>query len=102
MRFRLPGIDSTGQGATRQISNVGIYHVALVSRLVRTLDIALQPAVALAVRLMTVPTDEPVFVLDELELRFNRAAFTVSIDARIAEAVESVVPPRRGRPRRGR
>jgi hypothetical protein len=71
-----------------------------VSRLVRSLGIGLEPASALAVRLLAAPPGEPILVLGELELRFDRAAFVASVDARIAEAVESVVPPRRGRPRR--
>jgi hypothetical protein len=101
-RFAIPGIDSGGQGTSRRISSLGIYHVALVSRLVRALGIALQPASALAARLMATPPGDAVFVIGELELRFDRAAFVASVDARIADAVESVVPPKRGRPPRDR
>lgn len=101
-RFAIPGIDSGGQGTSRRISSVGIYHIALVARLVRALGIALEPASALAARLMAATPGDPVFVIGELELRFDRAAFVASVDARIAEAVESVVPPKRGRPPRDR
>jgi hypothetical protein len=101
-RFAIPGIDSEGQGTSRRISSLGIYHVALVSRLVRALGIALEPASALATRLMATPAGDPILVMGELELRFDRAAFVASVDARIAEAVESVVPPKRGRPPRDR
>jgi hypothetical protein len=81
---------------------VGIYHVALVSRLVRAMGISLEPASTLAVRLLAAPHGEPIVVLGDLELRFDRAAFVASIDALIAEAAELTLPRRRGRPRRAR
>ena len=99
-RFALPGVESIGQGSTRRISNLGIYHVALVSRLVETLGVPLEAAAALAVKLLDAGTDARLTVFGELELRFDRQTFVESVDAQIAEAVESVVPPRRGRPRR--
>ncbi len=99
-RFALPGIESIGQGSTRRISNLGIYHVALVSRLVATLGVPLEAATALAVKLLDAGAGERLGVFEELELRFDRQAFVESVDARIGEAVESVVPPRRGRPPR--
>lgn len=99
-RFAMPGVESIGQGSTRRISNLGIYHVALVSRLVETLGVPLEAAAALAVKLLDAGTDARLTVFGELELRFDRQTFVESVDAQIAEAVESVVPPRRGRPRR--
>ena len=101
-RFTLPGVESPGKGTSRLISNLGIYHVALVSRLVRSMGISLEPASTLAVRLLAAPLGEPVVVLSDLELRFDRAAFVASIDALIAEAAEATLPRRRGRPRRER
>jgi hypothetical protein len=94
-------VESPGKGTSRRISNVGIYHVALVSRLVRAMGISLEPASTLAVRLLAAPPGEPL-VLGDLELRFDRVAFVASIDALIAEAAELTLPRRRGRPRRGR
>jgi len=73
-----------------------------VARLVRSTGISLEPASALAIRLMATDTGQPVTLLGELELRFDRAAFVASVDSSIAEAVELTVPPRRGRPRAGR
>ena len=99
-RFELPGVDSTGQGTLRRISSVGIYHVALVSKLVDGLGVPLDAASALAIRLLDSRVDQPLSVFGELEIRFDRAAFVEAVDARIADAVESVVPPRRGRPRK--
>jgi hypothetical protein len=101
-RFALPGVESPGKGTSRRISNVGIYHVALVSRLVRGMGIPLEPASTLASRLLAAPTDEPIVVFSDLELRFDRAGFVASVDALIAEAAELTLPRRRGRPRRQR
>jgi hypothetical protein len=84
---------------TRRISSVGIYHVALVARLVRSMGIPIEPASVLATRLLSAEGDDSVELLGELELRFDRAAFVASIDRLIADAVELTVPPRRGRPR---
>ena len=53
------------------------------------MGIALRAASTLAVRLLAAPPGEPIVVLGDLELRFDRAAFVASIDALIAEAVES-------------
>jgi len=95
-------VESPGKGASRRISSVGIYHVALVARLVRAMGISLEPASTLAVRLLAAPPDEPIVVGGALELRFDRVAFLASIDALIAEAAELTLPRRRGRPRRER
>lgn len=98
----MPGVESVGQGTTRRLSNVGIYHVALVARLVNALGIPLEAASGLAVRLLSSGSEEPFAVFRELEVRFDRRAFVATVDADIAEAVESVVPARRGRPPRER
>jgi hypothetical protein len=97
-RFPLPGVARAGQGNARSISTAGVYHIALVSKLVDALELGVEPAAALAIRLLDAVDDRRVVLFDALELRFDRATFTASVDARIAEAVEWVVPPRRGRP----
>ena len=76
--------------------------MALVARLVRSVGIPLEPASALAIRLMAADDGRPLALLGELELRFDRAAFVASVDRSIAEASELTVPPRRGRPPAGR
>ena len=101
-RFALPGVESPGKGASRRISALGIYHVALVSRLVRAMDFSLEPASTLAVRLLAAPPGKPIAIIGDLELQFDRAAFVASIDALIAEAAELTLPRRRGRPPRER
>jgi hypothetical protein len=96
-RFELPGVHAAGQGTSRRISNVGVYHIALISQLAATLSLPLETAVRIAARLLGADSDAFV-AFRGLELHFDRAAFVASVDERIAEAVESVVPARRGRP----
>ena len=76
--------------------------MALVARLVRSVGIPLEPASALAIRLLAADDGQPIALLGELELRFDRAGFVASIDSLIADAAEATVPPRRGRPPAGR
>ncbi|HVX40487.1 MAG TPA: hypothetical protein VHB25_13025 [Gemmatimonadaceae bacterium] len=96
-RFEIPGVDRAKQGVARRISVAGIYHVALIRRLSAELRVPLDTAVAIAGQLLT--TDARHVPLgDGLEIRLDREAFTREVDARIEEAVESVVPARRGRP----
>ena len=96
-RFEVPGVHSDGQGSSRRISNVGVYHIALISQLAAALSLPLDAAVRLAIQLLGADPDAFV-AFRGLELHFDRAAFVASVDERIAEAVESVVPARRGRP----
>ena len=96
-RFDIPGVDRARQGVSRRVSVHGVYHVALIRRLAMELRLPLDVAVAVAGQLLT--TDARHVPLgDGLEIRLDRQAFAREIDARIAEAVESVVPARRGRP----
>lgn len=91
------GVESAHQGIARRISTRGIYHIALVHYLNQDLGIAVHRAVPLAERLLTTDATHVGFP-GHLELRLDRAAFQRELDHRIAEAVESTVPARRGRP----
>jgi hypothetical protein len=97
-RFELPGVQSSGQGTSRHISSIGVYHIALISQLAAALSLPLEAAVRLGVQLLAGNPDVVLVAFHGLELHFDRAAFVASVDERIAEAVESVVPARRGRP----
>ena len=95
--FDIPGVERTQRGSPRRITPRGIYHIALARQINLELNTTLRTAVALAESLMRADGAEfPVF--QELALRFDRRAFEIAIDARIADAVESIVPARRGRP----
>jgi len=95
--FSVPGVRGGRQGIPRRISADGIYHIALIRRLHLELGLGVSDAVSLATRLLS--TDVGQFSLaDQLTLHFDVTRFRRSIDAAIAEGVESVVPARRGRP----
>jgi hypothetical protein len=95
-RFDIPGVDSSHQGLSRRISDIGIYHIALIRALTAELEVSTARAVTLAGQLLTIP--DAVIVADDLELVFDRPSFERRIDARVSEAVESIAPARRGRP----
>ncbi len=95
--FDVPGVESARQGVARRVSTHGVYHIVLVRRLSSVAGVSIERAVDLAQRLLT--TDASHVPLGHaLELRIDRHAFQRDVDERIALAVESVVPRRRGRP----
>jgi len=95
-RFAVPGVESARQGLSRRISDLGVYHVALIRLLTSELDLSTARAVSLASQLLAVPGS--IRIADDIELVFQRAMFEERIDDRIAIAVESIAPARRGRP----
>jgi hypothetical protein len=95
-RFDVPGVDSSKQGLSRRISDLGIYHIALIRVLTAQLEVSTARAVAIAGQLLTVPGS--LTIADDIELVFDRQSFERRIDARVADAVESIAPARRGRP----
>lgn len=94
----IPGVESARRGVARRISTSAIYHIALVRRLSQNLGVSVDRGVTLARELLLSTADE-VAILGYVALRFDRHAFEREIDGRIADAVESIVPARRGRPR---
>ena len=96
-KFDIPGVERARQGVARRISVHGIYHVSLVRRLTVELRVPLDVAVTLAGHLLTTDARR-IHLGGGLEISLDRQAFAKEVDARIAEAVESVVPARRGRP----
>jgi len=95
-RFDVRGVDSSKQGLSRRISDVGIYHIALIRVLTAELEVSTARAVILAEQLLGLT--HPVSVAEDIKLVFDRPSFERRIDARVAEAVESIAPARRGRP----
>src|SRR3954470_5896241 len=72
--FSIPGVESGRQGTARRIAAEGIEHVALVRLLTRELDLAVRPAVDLAIRLLA--ADEGLLPIGGgLEVRLDRATF---------------------------
>ena len=95
--FDVPGVDAAKQGVARRISASGVHHIALIRRLVVDLAVSIDRAVALAHALLT--TDATHVALSEvLALHLDRDRFRRETDRRLSDAVESIVPARRGRP----
>lgn len=95
--FDVPGVARSRRGSPRRITTAGIYHIALTRRIVLELSTTLKAATALAQTLLR-SDESDLTVFHGLSLRFDRPAFEAGVDARIAEAVEMIVPARRGRP----
>lgn len=95
--FDIPGVDGGRQGIARRISISGIRQIALIRVLTRDLGLGLADAVEMAGRLLSDGGDG-LPVGRGLSLQLDRDQFERHVDAAVAEAVESVEPPRRGRP----
>ena len=95
--FDVPGVEAAKQGVARQLSSAGVYHVALTRRLWLDAGMSVEAALAAARRLLSDPSGR-LLLSPSLELRLDRDEFRSRIDVRISEAVESIVPRRRGRP----
>jgi hypothetical protein len=98
-QFNLPGVDRTERGVSRKISTDAIYHIVLARQLTQVLGIGVSAAVGLAGQLLSRSLRDSSFP-PGLSFRFDRGVFEAAVDRRIAEAVESVMPARRGRPPR--
>lgn len=95
--FDVPGVEAARQGVARRISTHGIYHIALARLIAERTSASVARSVELATLLLT--TDAAHVGLGPgLSLDIDRHAFQHFVDRRIAEAVESIVPARRGRP----
>lgn len=96
-QFEIPGVERTRRGSSRRISPDGLYHIALTRQLVVELDTTVRSAVSLAGALLHAQTSE-IVIFQSLSVRFDGRAYRSVIDARIHEAVEAIVPAKRGRP----
>ena len=98
-RFELPGVDRSRQGVARRISAIGLRHIVLIRWLTKGLGITTASAVTLAKQALA-SSDGVIAVLPGLEIRVDLAGLSREVDSLLVEAVESLVPARRGRPRR--
>src|SRR5437660_794230 len=95
--FDVPGVVIAKQGVARRISVHGVYHVALTHLLWSQAGLAVDVALGIANRLLA--TDANHLALARgVTLNIDRRAFQGEVDRAIAEAVESIIPRRRGRP----
>ena len=95
--FEVPGVEQGRRGSARHVTQLGLYHIALVRVIARELGAPLKTSVMLATMLLRTESPE-LPVIGPLALRFDRDRFQREVDARVAEAVEAIVPARRGRP----
>lgn len=96
----IPGVSGGTRGVSRRISATGIRHIALIHRLNRVAGFSVEAAVPLADRLLRTEAERAELGAG-LELQIDRLAFEREVEARVREAVESIVPAKRGRrPRR--
>jgi len=97
--FTIPGVDGGRQGAARRISAEGIEFIALVRLLNRALGLSVASAVKLADRLVNAKSAS-LSIGAGVSLHLDVNDFRGDVHRAIADAVESVTPVRRGRPRK--
>jgi hypothetical protein len=95
----VPGVESAKQGVARFISTAAIYQIVLTRDLSVNAGIPVDVAVDVARRLLAAPANR-ISIVPHLCLDLDRDAFMGRVDDLIADAVDSVVPKRRGRPPR--
>jgi hypothetical protein len=95
--FDVPGVEVARQGVARRISTHGIYHVALTRLLSRDGGMSVESALGFALHLLTTDASRA-DIGEAVELRIDRPQFQSAVDRRVADAVEAIVPKRRGRP----
>ncbi|HEY4304082.1 MAG TPA: hypothetical protein VGM82_06425 [Gemmatimonadaceae bacterium] len=99
--FSVPGVESEKQGVARRLSIEAVQTVVLVRALSTSTGLSVDRALSTATTLLDA-TDDLVANDDAwITLHFDRSTFQADVDRRIAAAVESVVPKRRGRPPAG-
>lgn len=98
--YDIPGVEGARQGLARRITTIGVYHIALIRAMSRDWGMGVANAVAIGARLLAPDGQPEIAIGTGLTFRFDRETFERSIDASIAEAVESITPARRGRPPR--
>jgi hypothetical protein len=95
--FDIPGVASARQGVARRLSIDAIRVIVLVRALSSDGGLPLDRALSSATGLLESAVSRTP-IGSWLELVLDRARFQREVDRRVAEAVESVVPRRRGRP----
>lgn len=96
--FSVPGVESKKQGVARRLSLEAVQTVVLVRALSMSTGLSVDRALSTATTLLDASDDLVANDDAWITLHFDRAAFQADVDRRIAAAVESVVPKKRGRP----
>ena len=94
--FTVPGVVGGRQGTPRRITESGVCHIVLIWRLYRALGVRCSDSVSLAIRLLDGVA--AIELVRGVELTLDRPAFEREVARLVEQAVEAVVPARRGRP----
>ena len=100
--YSLPGVLGGRQGVARQVSDLGILAIELTRLLVNNADMAMARAVALVDRVLAARDGNVVSLelASGISIQLDLGAIERELRQRIVDAMESVAPVRRGRPRR--
>lgn len=94
--FDVPGVQSARQGVARRLSIDAIQTIVLARFLNRDAGLSIERALHAAKALLA--GECPHVLSPWIALQFDRSGFTNEVEDAVAQAVESVVPRRRGRP----
>jgi len=97
--FDIPGVAGGRQGVARRVTAHGVCQVVLIRRLTLLFGMTTAKAVLMAGQLLDDGEQSSLDADYGIELRLDRRVFERAIDGAITEAVESVTPAPRGRPR---
>jgi hypothetical protein len=96
--FAVAGVESSQRGVPRRLSTEAIRTVVLVRALVADTGLSVDRALEVAGQLLTGSDGRVTGASTWVVVQLDRPAFDADVDRRLAAAVESVVPRRRGRP----
>lgn len=97
----IAGVEHARQGVTREISSEALLQIVLIRVFVDTLDIPVRRAIELAAAMDSDPQGR-VVVSPDITLAADLARIRTRAERRLLDAVESVVPATRGRPKGSR
>ena len=96
-QYRLPDVISARRGVARRISFPALMRLAIIRQLHTRLGLGVGNAIRIASELLD-SERSGVYESGQIRLSFDRPGLERSLNARLAEALESAPAPRRGRP----
>ena len=99
-QYRLPDVISAHRGVARRISYPALIRLAIIRQLHIRLGLGVGDAIRIASELLD-SEGNSVYESGHIRLSFDRPGLERSLNARLAEALESAPSPRRGRPPKG-
>ena len=96
-QYALPDVISARRGVARRISYPALMRLALIRQLHTRFGLGVGDAIRIASELLD-SEGNGVYESGQIRLSFDRPGLERSLNARLAEALESAPAPRRGRP----